>query len=419
MSTDDARMAAQCCVGRPDVPAAPLAVLCRARYRVEAKLPHRVASHVHATSMNRLTRFALMGAWAAALAGCAVPAQTTRLTGSPEPVSVRLEPAVPSVGQSALLTVVSPGADSIIVKSANGLDRYSAAHDTLQAQLTSDFGDSIGTSRYAVRWNGQLLSRLEKPAFITVCRGGVCHEIYHEFPVELPEANHRKVALSAGYDAVFARRSLVGSHSALLFREVLNSGTFTAQAELSDRLWNARAEAYSGLGARGGSLDLSRVLKRGGDLSYGLAMHVDGVRSDWLPDGESPVLADRTAWRIGLGPSLMMRGITASSQLGVFSDGAQTLQIVSTRINVNGNLTEVRMPVSLSAEKTFAFGGAIVSRRRESVERLMASVHVVSGFAVTVGLSTHRSAWPNDTPSSDFRASETLMTLGGRYSLSW
>lgn len=270
-----------------------------------------------------------------------------------------------------------------------------------------------------MRWNGQLLSRLEKPALIKVCREGVCHEVYHEFPVELPEANHRKVALTAGYDAVFARRSLVGSNSALLFREVLNSGIFTAQAELSDRLWNARAEGYSGLGVRGGSLDLSRVVKRGGEVSYGVAMHVDAARSDWLPDGASPVLADRTAWRIGIGPSLMMRGITASSQLGVFSDGAQTLQIVSTRINVNGNLTEVRMPVSLSAEKTFAFGGAIVSRRREAVERLMASVHVVNGLAVTIGLSTHRSAWPNETPSSDFRASETLMTLGGRYSVSW
>jgi len=425
MSTDDARMAAQCCVPRRIRPAGPLAGLCRARYRVEANSPHRGASldcvtSDCVTSMNRLTRLALSSALATALAGCAVPvAQTTRLTGCPEPVTVRMEPAVPGEGQSALLTVASPGADSIILRSENGLDRYSAAHDTLLAQVTSDFGDSLPTSRYAVRWNGELLSRLEKPALITVCRRGVCYELYHQIPVELPEANHRTVALTAGYDAVFARRSLVGSHSALLFREVLNSGTFTAQAELSDRLWNARAEAYTGLGLRGGSLDLSRVVTGGGEVGYGVAMHLDAVRSDWLPDGESPVLADRTAWRVGIGPSLMLRGITASSQLGVFSDGAQTLQIVSTRISINGNLTEVRMPVSLSAEKTFAFGGAIISRRREAVERLMASVHVVNGFAVTVGLSTHRSAWPNDTPSSDFKASETLMTLGARYAVTW
>ena len=55
------------------------------------------------------------------------------------------------------------------------------------------------------------------------------------------------------------------------------------------------------------------------------------------------------------------------------------------------------MPVSLSAEKTFAFGGgAIVSRRQDALERLVASVHVVNALAVTLGLATHRSAWPND-----------------------
>jgi hypothetical protein len=155
-------------------------------------------------------------------------------------------------------------------------------------------------------------------------------------------------------------------------------------------------------------------------VSYGIAMHLGADRNEWLPDEESPVLADRTAWRAGIGPSLMLRGITASSQLGIYSDGAQTLQVVSTRISVNGNLTEVRLPVSLSAEKTFAFGGgAIVSRRRDALERLAASVHVVDAFAVTLGLSTHRSAWPNQDPASDFRASETLVTLGGRYTVTW
>jgi hypothetical protein len=76
--------------------------------------------------------------------------------------------------------------------------------------------------------------------------------------------------------------------------------------------------------------------------------------------------------------------------------------------------------VSLTAEKTFAFGGgAIVSRRRDALERLVASVHLVDALAVDFGLATHRSAWPNDEPASDFRASETLFTLGGRYSVSW
>ena len=219
MSTNDARMAAQCCVEQPGSPAAPLAGLCCARYRVEAKSQHRMpATRDLTTSMSRLFRIALPGALAAALAGCSVPVQTTQLAGGPEPVTVRMEPALPSSGQSADLTVTSPGADSIILRSENGLDRYSGTRGVLRARLTSDFGDSVPTGRYAVRWRGQLLSRLTKPALISVCRAGSCRELYHEIPVELPEANHRTVALTAGYDAVFARRSLVGSHSTVLFR---------------------------------------------------------------------------------------------------------------------------------------------------------------------------------------------------------
>ena len=63
------------------------------------------------------------------------------------------------------------------------------------------------------------------------------------------------------------------------------------------------------------------MVKRAGELSYGIAMHVDADRSEWLPEGQSPVLADRTAWRVGLGPSVMLRGVTATSQLGIYSDG--------------------------------------------------------------------------------------------------
>jgi hypothetical protein len=132
------------------------------------------------------------------------------------------------------------------------------------------------------------------------------------------------------------------------------------------------------------------------------------------------VLANRTTWRAGIGPSVMLRGVTATSQIGIYSDGAQTLQVVSTRVSLNGNLTEVRLPVSISAEKTFAFGGgAIVSRRRDAVERLAASIHLVNDFALNFGLSAHRSAWPNDQPSDDLRANETLFTLGAQYTVSW
>ena len=127
-------------------------------------------------------------------------------------------------------------------------------------------------------------------------------------------------------------------------------------------------------------------MKRAGEVSYGVALHLDADRERVASRGQSPVLANRTAWRAGLGPSLMLRGVTASSQLGIYSDGVQTLQVVSTRISLNGNLTEVRLPVSISAEKTFAFGGgAIVSRRRDALERLSASVHMVDDFALTWG----------------------------------
>jgi hypothetical protein len=370
--------------------------------------------------MTRLSRIALAPAAAAAIAGCGIPVQTTQIVDGPAPVTIQLEPALPTAGQSAELTVTSPKADSIVFESDNGLDRYWTTHDTLHAVIDPDFGDSIPSQQFAVRWQGTLLSRLMKPARIKVCREGACQTIYHEIPVALPEANHRTVALTAGYNTVFARRSLVGSHSTVLFREALSSGIWSAQAEWSDRRWSGRLEGYAGRGERGASIDVSRMLKRAGDLSYGVAMHLDADRSEWLPEGESPVVADRTAWRAGIGPSVMLRGVTASSQLGVYSDGAQTLQVVSTRVSLNGNLTEVRLPVSLSAEKTFAFGGgAIISRRRDALERLLASVHLVDAFALNFGLSSHRSAWPGDQPSDDFRASETLFTLGGQYTLSW
>jgi hypothetical protein len=370
--------------------------------------------------MTRLSQIAPAVLAAVAIVGCGIPTQTTNIAAGPAPVTVRLEPATPSVGQSIDVMVTSPHADSIAFESENGLDRYWGTRDTLRIQLDPNFGDSIPTEYYATRFEGQLLSRLMKPARITVCRAGNCESMYYEIPVSLPEANHRTVAVTAGYNTVFARRSLMGSHSTVLFREVLSSGIWSAQAELSDRRWSGRVAGYAGRGERGASLDLSRMLKRGGDLSYGVAMHLDADRSEWLPEGETPIVADRTAWRAGIGPSVMMRGVTATSQLGIYNDGVQTLQIVSTRVSLNGNLTEVRLPVSLTAEKTFAFGGgAIVSRRRDALERLMASVHVVDAFALNFGMSSHRSAWPGAQPVDDFRASETLFTLGGQYTLSW
>lgn len=408
--------------GREGAPpcAVPLAGLQLRRYTVGRTSPHRLGSPDIPMRMATVFRIALAATATAALVACGVPTQTTRLTGGPEPVTVRLEPAALAPGQSAELTITSPGADSIVFESENGLDRYWSTRDTLRVRLDAAFGDSIPREHFAARYDRALLSRVMKPARIQICRAHACRTIYHEIPLAVPEANHRTVAVTAGYNTVFARRSLVGSHSVVLFREALSSGIWSAQAELSDRHWSGRVAGYAGSSEQGLSLDLSRVLKRAGDVSYGVAVHLDTDRSGWLPRDESPVLADRAGWRIGLGPSVMLRGVTASSQLGIYDDGAQTLQFVSTRVSLNGNLTEVRLPVSLTAEKTFAFGGgAIVSRRRDALERMVASVHLVDAFALNVGIASHRSAWPNERPSDDLRASETLFTLGGQYSLSW
>ena len=420
LKTNDRHSSAHVCAARARRAAGPLAGLRIWRYTVVRSSLHGCSSPTRQTPMNWTCRIATAAVAVVALAGCGIPSQTTRIVDGPAPVTVRLEPATPAAGQSAALMVTSPKADSIVFESDNGLDRYWTTRDTLRVQLDPNFGDSLPTEHYAVRWQGELLSRMLKPTRIKVCRADGCQTIYHEIPVELPEANHRTVAVTASYNTVFARRSLVGSHSTVLFKEALSSGIWSTQAELSGRHWSGRLEGYLGRQEHGASLDLSRMLKQAGELSYGVAMHLDADRSAWLPEDEGPVVADRTTWRAGIGPSVMLRGVTATSQLGIYSDGLQTLQVVSTRVSLNGNLTEVRLPVSLSAEKTFAFGGgAIVSRRREALERLMASVHLVDAFALNFGMSSHRSAWPGDQPADDFRASETLFTLGGQYTLSW
>ncbi|HEU5039988.1 MAG TPA: hypothetical protein VFT84_04145, partial [Gemmatimonadales bacterium] len=158
--------------------------------------------------------------------------------------------------------------------------------------------------------------------------------------------------------------------------------------------------------------------KRGESISYGVAMHLGLSHNDWLP--EHPALTDRTIYQASVGPSVMLRGITASSQIGIATDGRETMQIVSTRISANGNLMSVRHPVTVTAVKTFAFGGgAIVSRRREHVEQLTAAVQLVNELALKVGVSSTRIAWPSERPADDLRGSETLVTLGGQYTMSW
>jgi hypothetical protein len=369
-------------------------------------------------SWHRAGRPAVVGILLAVLGGCARSAPQTLV--APEPGSVELEllPVEIQDGRPAALVVRSPGADSIVFESANGVDRYWSHGSELRTTITSDFGDRSPRARYAFQWENQRLDRLMKPVRIAVCRLGRCTEHYRELAVRLPERNRRSVALSAGWSSVFARRSMLGADRTVLLREVLTSGVWTVRGEWAAGGWNAQAAGFAGGGERGGSVDLSRVLIGGDGVSYGLTMHVDLAQSEWLQHPSSS--AGRTVYRAGIGPSIMLKGITASSLLGIYDDGRQTLQISSTRISVNGDLTSVRHPVTLTAEKTFAFGGgAIVSRRRDAIERLTAGIRVVEDFAVNVGVSSHRAAWPEAHPSDDLRAIETLITLGGQYSVTW
>jgi hypothetical protein len=356
-----------------------------------------------------------------ALIGCAVPSHSTRLAGGPEPVDLQVEPSVLRSGQEATVVVRSPSADSIAIESPNGVDRYWSGGPRLAAMLSADFGDLNWEHRYAERRGGVLLDRLKKPAIISVCKLGHCREFYHEFEVRLPERNQRTVALSGGWSTMFARRTVTGRNRAALFQEALSSSVFSLEGELAAKAWSAKAQGFFGAdGGHGASIDLSRVIKQGEEVSYGVAMHLGTTRNEWLPDGSRPALADRTSYRASIGPSVMLRGITASSQFGIYASGRETLQIIGTRISANGRLTSVRIPVSLTAEKTLAFGGGpIVSRRRDALDRLSASVHLLDNFAVSLGASSHRIAWPGDQPAGDLRASEVLFTLGGRYTLTW
>jgi hypothetical protein len=355
------------------------------------------------------------------LSGCAVQPSTTQLAGGPEPVRLRMRPAVLHNGLQTVVTVESPGSDSIALESGNGVDRYWTTGPVLRAPLSAGFGDSVPRVESAVRWHGRLLDHLVKPARIVACRARQCREFYHEFPVQLYERNRRKVALTAGWSTVFARRAVTGERESVLFKEALNNTVWTFQAEMAARNWSGQFRGFIGPDEHGGDFDLSRVLKHGGEgLGYGIALHAGVSRAGWLPERSQPLLTDRTVYQISVGPSIMIKGVTASSQLGLYADGTETLQVVSTRVAVNGNLTPVRSPITVAAEKTFSFGsGAVVSRRRDTVQRLTAAIALFDNFALNLGLSDHRSAWPNAHPSSDLQASEMLITLGGQYSVSW
>jgi hypothetical protein len=204
-------------------------------------------------------------------------------------------------------------------------------------------------------------------------------------------------------------------------KEVLNHSMWNVQAELATGGLSGKLQGFYGAGVRGGSLDVAHQIKRIGDgMGYGLAVRLAATQAEWLPTDRSPVLTKGTAYRASVGPSIMIKGLTASTQLGIYTDGRETLQEVSTFVSLNGGLTEVRTPVTVTMEKTFAFGGEpLIPRRRDALERLTFGWDIVRGFALRLGMTTHRSAWPTADGLSDVRANEVYYTVGGQYTLSW
>lgn len=358
---------------------------------------------------------------ALALQACGVSTSTVNLSRGPEPVELTITPEMAQAGGSVQVSVSSSAADSIGILSADGKDRYWGSGNTLHARLASDFGDTLPELRYAVRQNGRLFNILKKPMMVMVCRRNTCNEYVHELPVQLPERNERSVAVTAGWSTAFTKRAVTARDKSVLLKEALNHTVWNVQAEVATGGLSGRLQGFYGSDERGGSLDLSHVIKSGGEgLGYGVAMHLAATHAEWLPTERNPVLTKGTAYRASVGPSIMIKGLTASSQIGIYTDGRETLQEVSTFISLNGGLTEVRNPVTVTLEKTFAFGGEpLIPRRRDQLERLSLGVDLVRNFALRLGMTTHRSAWPTADGASDLRASEVFYTLGGQYTISW
>ncbi|HJR15598.1 MAG TPA: hypothetical protein VJ808_01995 [Gemmatimonadales bacterium] len=376
--------------------------------------------------MNHLTRRTLLPlptlvCVALGLQACGVSTSTVNVATIPEPVEITMTPAMALPGGSVQLKVSSPSSDSISVESIDGLDRYWDNTSTLTTRIGSDFGDSVPVTRYAVREHGRLFDVLKKPMKIVVCRKGSCRNYYHDFAIRLPERNERSIAVTGGWSTAFTKRALTARDKSVLLKEALSHTVWNVQAEIATGKLSGRVQAFYGADERGGSLDLSHEIKQVGEgMSYGLAMRLAATHAEWLPTERYAALTQGTAYRASIGPSIMIKGLTASSQLGIYTDGQETLQEVSTFVSLNGGLTEVRTPVTVTLEKTFAFGGEpLIPRRRDQLERLTLGFNLVQDFSLRFGMTTHRSAWPTQDRTSDLKASEVYYMIGGQYTLSW
>jgi hypothetical protein len=303
-------------------------------------------------SLLRARRSLAAGAAAAALTGCSVPMQSVRLGPEAAPVEVEMMPGELREGNPVAGRPQRRGRQHR-VRIVESVDRYwTAGPGSAPSSPLISATRPRGSLRRAHR-DARLLGRAQEPAASRL-PAGRCSEHYHEVVLRLPERNRRSVALTAGWNSVFARRSILGADRTVLFKEALTSGVWAMHGEWASGRWNAQAQGFMGGGEHGASLDVARMLMGGESLSYGIAMHVGMTHSDWLAAGPSAA-PGRTAYRAGIGPSVMLKGITASSLLGIYSDGLETLQISSTR-SINGNLTSVGTGHHHRREDRFAEG---------------------------------------------------------------
>ena len=353
--------------------------------------------------------------------GCSAPSATVNLAKGPTPVQLHLNPAVGRAGTTVLLGVSSPEADSIVVSSADGLDRYAAKGSVLRASLAPDFGDSLAQTRYAVRHDGRLFDVLKKPVTVLVCRQHDCQSYYHELAIQLPERNRRSVAITGGWSASFDRRAVQKTHRDPRLGGGARSRTeFNLQAEVAAAGLSARMEVAFASSERMATLDLSRALKQGTGVGYGLAFHFAAITADWHPTDGNAALGSGTAYRGSVGPAVMLKGITISSQIGLYGNGRGLMQELTTFLSFNGALTDVRIPLTVTVDRMIAFGDqSLQAEGEEQLERLTLAWEVLPDLALRLRMATRRGIWSNGQPAGELRANEVRYTVGAQYTVGW
>jgi hypothetical protein len=365
--------------------------------------------------------FLLLSIWplASGLQACRTSVATVDLAAAPVPVKLRMTPAtVPRAGVMQF-RVMTPNADSIQIRSADGLDRYTGKGRELEVYLLSTFGDSIPLARYAVKASGHLLNVLKKPVIVTVCRASTCRDYYHELPVRLPEHNRRRIAVTGGWSTAFTRQAVKNPG-----RDPLRDGgehsVWNLRAELATKATSVRLQGFLGSQERLGVLDLAHVIRPSDQgPGYGLAVHLAASNGDWLPVMQRD-LPTRATYQASIGPAVMLKGLSFSSQFGVYINGGQTLQEMSTVLSFNGGFTEVRYPFSIMLERRIALGNEpVVARRRDALQRLTVGLDLVPGVAVLLRMTNRQGAWPAALPGGQVLFDEVSYTVGAEYTLGW